>query len=263
MTWTTRLRCELAGLAAIEAGTGPGILLLHGVGLRAEAWNRQIDALSPHYRIVAPDMPGHGQSPSPSREFTLADYTNAAAATAAARMDEPIMVAGHSMGAMIALDMAMRYPDRVCAVVALNGIFERTAQAAAAVRARAATLDGKSIPDPTGTLERWFGDDLSPERGACHDWLINADPVGYQMAYSAFAEGAGPSRDALAELSCPALFMTGSLEPNSTPHMSQAMAELAPQGRASVVDDAAHMMPMTHAGAVNAALLDFAQEVFA
>ena len=263
MTWTIRPRCELAGLTAIEAGEGPGILLLHGVGLQAEAWNRQINALAVNHRVIAPDMPGHGQSPGTTREFRLADYTDAVeAAMVATRLDEPIMVAGHSMGTMIALDMAIRYPHRVCAVLALNGIFERSAKAAVSVKARAATLDGRSIPDPTGTLQRWFGDDLSPERTACHDWLISVDPGGYQMAYNAFADGNGPDRDALANLSCPAIFMTGGLEPNSTPDMSQAMAELVPMGRAIVVEGAAHMMPMTHAQAVNAAFQDFAREVW-
>jgi pimeloyl-ACP methyl ester carboxylesterase len=55
--------------------------------------------------------------------------------------------------------------------------------------------------------------------------------------------------------------MTGALEPNSTPAMSEAMAALTPKGRAIIVPDAAHMMPMTHPEVVNAALLDFAAEV--
>ncbi|MFD2856780.1 alpha/beta fold hydrolase [Seohaeicola zhoushanensis] len=58
----------------------------------------------------------------------------------------------------------------------------------------------------------------------------------------------------------PALFMTGEAEPNSTPAMSRAMAELAPQGQALVVPGAAHMLPMTHPDVVNAALLDLAAD---
>ena len=64
----------------------------------------------------------------------------------------------------------------------------------------------------------------------------------------------------LARLSCPALFMTGAKEPNSTPEMSQAMARIAPHGRAVIVEGAAHMLPMTHAVPVNAELAVLVRE---
>lgn len=258
MTWTTRQRCKFAGLAAIEAGIGPDVLLLHGVGLRSEAWNMQIDALATHYHVIAPDMPGHGQSPCIFNPMTLTHYTDAVVAG----VDGPALIAGHSMGAMIALDMAIRYSHKVRGVVAVNAIFERSRKASNAVKARAARLDGVSAADPAAPLDRWFGNELSPERTACHDWLTNMDPAGYKMAYTAFAQSDGPNREDLANLPCPALFITGSNEPNSTPQMSLSMATLAPRGRAMVIEGAAHMMPMTHASAVNAALGEFAQEVW-
>ena len=111
MTWTTQPRSEIAGLAAISAGSGSWVLLIHGVGLQAEAWNSQITALAPHYHVVAVDMPGHGQSPVPAQPMTLAGYTDAIVQT----LDTPALVIGHSMGAMIALDMALHHPSRVMA----------------------------------------------------------------------------------------------------------------------------------------------------
>ena len=257
MTWTTRPRSDAGGLAAIRCGDGPPVLLLHGVGLRAEAWSRQIDALSTHHRVTAPDMPGHGESPAPAAPLSLAEYTDRIAAT----LHDPAIVVGHSMGAMIALDLAARYPDRTRAVAALNAVFERPPEAASAVKARAARLDGHTNPDPAPTLHRWFGNETSPERSACHDWLTTVNPQGYRMADTAFAQATTPTRDRLKNLTCPALFMTGAEEPNSTPEMSETMAALAPQGRARIVEGAAHMMPMTHADTVSAALLSFAREV--
>lgn len=259
MTWTTRPRSERAGLAAIEAGAGAQIVLLHGVGLRSEAWNRQIDALAERYHVTALDMPGHGDSAVRRGMECVADYADAVLDA----IDGPAMVVGHSMGAMIALELAVRAPDRLRGVVALNAIFERSPEASAAVQARAAELDGISVAEPTGALDRWFGDAATNERTACHEWLCSVTPAGYKAAYTAFAHTTGPRREDLARLSCSALFMTGALEPNSTPAMSEAMAKLAPKGRAIIVPDAAHMMPMTHAEVVNAAILDFAAEVLA
>ena len=258
MTWTTRPRSDLSGLAAITEGEGPLIVMIHGVGLRSEAWNGQIDPLCERFRVVAVDMPGHGESLVPTNDFELPSYTNAIASV----IDEPALVVGHSMGGMIALDLAHRYPDKVQGVAALNAVFERHAEATKAVQARAEGLDGVTVSDPSATLTRWFGDEPSPERSACQDWLTSVSPRGYKMAYTAFAHNDGPTQNSLAALYCPSLFMTGADEPNSTPEMSIAMASLAQNGSAKVVEGAAHMMPMTHRDEVNAALMDFAGQVF-
>mgnify|MGYP001563362020 CR=1 FL=1 len=257
MTWTTRQRSKFANLSAISEGTGLQILLIHGVGLRAEAWNGQIDALAQNHRVVAVDMPGHGESRVPSTTLKLAEYTDEIAAGIA----EPTIVIGHSMGAMIALDLAARHADHILGVAALNAIFERENAAAEAVRSRADSLDGVTSTDPKPTLDRWFGETSSAERAACQNWLTSVDPAGYQLAYHAFAYNDGPKRQDLSNLSCPALFMTGSDEPNSTPEMSERMAAIAPEGEAVIASNAAHMMPMTHVDEVNAALLQFIAKV--
>ena len=256
MTWTTRQRSDFGSLSAVKAGSGPNLLMVHGVGLRAEAWNAQIDALSEQYRVIAVDMPGHGESLLPSGPLALSDYTDAIAAG----LDGPAVLIGHSMGAMIVLDMAVRHPHLVRGVVAMNAIFQRSDSAIRAVQARAAELDGKTVADPMLTLSRWFGNVPSPEREACKMWLTTVNPAAYRTAYTVFANETGPTAKALSNLPCPALFMTGREEPNSTPAMSEAMAALAPKGRALIIENAAHMMPMTHADEVNTALLAFAEE---
>lgn len=260
MTWTIRPRAEIGGLAAIQTGSGQNIILLHGVGLRAEAWGAQLDGLASEGCLTAPDMPGHGDSPLTDLSIRLSAYTEAARGVLDC-LSGPVVLAGHSMGAMIALDLAAKTSDRVCGVVALNAVFERDANAAQAVRDRAAQLDGKSIADPTSTLHRWFGDVASAERDACRRWLTAMDPAAYKSAYSVFAHSRCPRRDTLEKLSCPALFLTGSLEPNSTPEMSRVMADTAMSGRAQIIEGAAHMMPMTHADQVNAAISSFLNEL--
>ncbi|QFT93941.1 AB hydrolase superfamily protein YvaM [Roseovarius sp. THAF9] len=261
MTSTTLHRSEVMGLSVLEAGEGRPIVLLHGVGLNALAWGAQIDVLSRDHRVIAPDMPGHGQSDCLSGSVSMSDYVTAVLPLIEG-LSEPTLIAGHSMGALTALEIASCAPSSVCAVGVLNGVFERAPEAASAVQARAGSLDGVQNPGPTPTLERWFGTQGSPARTACDAWLRAVDPKGYKMAYTAFACAEGPSRMAISALTCPALFATGGRDPNSTPAMSRAMAALAPDGRALVIEDAAHMMPMTHAEEVTAALADLAREVW-
>ena len=260
MTSTILPRSEIANLSVVDQGTGPTLLFLHGVGLQADAWTAQLDACRGTHHVIAPDMPGHGHSPRPDGPMMLNDYVQSLSRVLH-HISQPTVVIGHSMGAMIAVELAVRTPEMVRGVVALNGIFERSPAAADAVRSRADRLDGTTVPDPALTLTRWFGAAPSPDRTACETWLRTADPKGYKLAYTAFAHADGPSRSSLLTLACPALFATGTLEPNSTPEMSQAMASLAPQGRAMIIDGAAHMMPMTHAPIINAALLDFAKDI--
>ncbi|MFK7753757.1 MAG: alpha/beta fold hydrolase [Sedimentitalea sp.] len=250
MTWTTLPRSELApGLSGWRAGSGPDLVLIHGVGLRAEAWGALIPLLTPHARLHVIDMPGHGTSAPPDAPgldgFTppIANYIN--------QLPGPAGVVGHSMGAMIALDLAAKLPDRIIHVAALNAIFERSAPATAAVKARAQSLSSTAPGDPGATLTRWFGPDHNTDMArACADWLTSCDPASYKAAYTVFATHPGPSRTQLANLTCPALFLTGADEPNSTPQMTHQMADLAPNATAIILENAAHMAPMTHAAAI-------------
>lgn len=257
MIWTTLPRFKTDnGLAVHQSGSGPALVMLHGVGLRSEAWSPLIECLRDEFSILAPDLPGHGDSQSlDGHNLSLGDYSDVIAAYLR-RVETPVHLVGHSMGAMIALDIAIKFPNLVKSVCALNAIFRRSASALKAVQDRVASL--KNItPDTlntTLTLERWFGknpvgNNLRAAQ-SCDAWLRATPLVDYQKAYEVFAHHDGPIAMQLATLERPALFVTGANEPNSTPDMSHEMAKLAPMGTVEIISGAAHMMPMTHAGAL-------------
>lgn len=257
MIWTTRPRSEgPGGLAYCVEGAGPALVLLHGVGLRAEAWNAVSQHLADRFRVYAVDLPGHGASEH-TAGLQLEGYSTRVRDFVQS-LGCPAYIAGHSMGAMIALDAAPRMPDCIRGVAGLNAIYRRSPDAQAAVRARADLLSESSVSDPTATLARWFGttpDTRDAEAAsACRAWLTQANPEGYAAAYRVFAQHDGPIDTQLHALQMPALFQTGAKDPNSTPSMSRAMAAKAPFGIAESVDHAAHMMPMTHPDAVAQAI---------
>lgn len=135
MEWKDWPRTRTASdLDCIEAGEGPPVALIHGVGLRADAWGGQIPVLADHYHVRAYDTPGRGGSRPVGEHPSLADYTDRFAEAIAA-FGEPALVAGHSMGALIVLDLGIRYPELVRGVAALNGVFRRSDEAKTAVRA--------------------------------------------------------------------------------------------------------------------------------
>ncbi len=256
------------GIALSDTGTGPEIVLIHGVGLRQQSWAAQRVALESDFRVLALDMPGHGDSTRLDKTNPkIIDYSDRIAVALTLALTGPAVIVGHSMGAMIALDLAVRHGGLCQGVVALNAIYRRSDAAQQAVSARAASLRQVVLNDPSALKEmaaspvqRWFGGPESPAAQSCLTWLSQADPQGYATAYTVFAEGDAPSDEQLTALPQPALFLTGTGDANSTPAMSEAMAALCPKGRALILEGAGHMAMMTHPDAVNAALRDFATE---
>ena len=229
-----------------EAGSGAPLVLIHGVGMQSAAWEPQISALCETHHVVALDMPGHGQSAPLAPGAPLEAFVDWARGAIEALGLGPASVAGHSMGALVAGGLAVSHPDLVSRVALLNGVFRRDAAARAAVEARADEIGTGSF-DLETPLKRWFGD-TPTEVAACKKvsgWLRQVDIGGYATAYGAFARGDATYADRFHEIRCPLLALTGSGDANSSPEMSRAMAEAAPNGRAVVIEGHRHMVNLT------------------
>lgn len=107
---------RLAVTTACPAATAE-LLLIHGTSSSARYWGRNLGPLARSYRVVAPDVLGFGDSPKPDDS----PYSAAAHADALARVvagsRQPVLVVGHSLGALLALHLAVRYPSTVRGVV--------------------------------------------------------------------------------------------------------------------------------------------------
>lgn len=244
------------------------IVLIHGVGMNQSVWAPQVDVLSKSFQVVVYDMLGHGESALPSATPTLEEYARQLEQVLDAIHVERAHVVGHSMGALVALEFALRHASRTLSVVALNAVYDRTPAQREAVMARAANL--AEVPDAAGvdaTLSRWFGEPipghLTGAAQAVRALLLAVDPVGYARTYRLFACSDDAHVGRLAALTVPALFLTGACDPNSSPTMSHAMATVTPRGRAEVIANERHMMNVTNPERVNASLLAFLAEASA
>lgn len=108
-------------LHAVQQGAGEDVLLLHGAMTTHHDWLAgPAGALSENARVTAVDRPGHGQSRRPRFVGTPRDQ----AAQIAAGLDRlgvgPAVVVGHSFGALVALALAERFPDRVTRLVLIS-----------------------------------------------------------------------------------------------------------------------------------------------
>ncbi|MGP9790329.1 alpha/beta fold hydrolase [Roseinatronobacter sp. NSM] len=234
------------GLAvrALVAGQGTPVLLIHGVGLCAEAWAPQFDAFAADHRVIAVDMPGHGASDRLPGTPVLADFVAWAAQVIMALDCGPVAVVGHSMGALIATGLAVEHPQLVSCAALLNPVYQRSAAARAAVMERAAQIAAADF-DPEAPLDRWFDPEEGELRMLTSQWLRQNSPEGYGAAYRAFAAGDSVYAGRIAQISCPLLALTGANDLNSTPAMATALADAAPFGRAVIIDGHRHMVHLT------------------
>jgi pimeloyl-ACP methyl ester carboxylesterase len=107
----------------LDAGTGPAVVLLHSSASGHRQWRRLIDTLQHRYRLLAVNLFGYGAtSPWPDhRPMTLGDEAELALA-AAGLADGPVVLVGHSLGAAVALETALRLKDRAAALIAFEPI---------------------------------------------------------------------------------------------------------------------------------------------
>ncbi len=258
---TLRLSKSDGVLSYLDQGAGAPLVLIHGVGLQSAAWGPQSAALQESCRVIALDMPGHGGSDPLPVGSQLPDYVAWCREAVAALGLGPVNLAGHSMGALIVGGFAVQFPEMVRRVALLNGVFRRDAAARNAVEARAAQI-GKGSIEMSAPLTRWFGDtpvDLAAKEQVAA-WLGAVDPAGYATAYTAFAHGDATYADQLCRIECPFLTLTADGDLNSTPAMSEAMANLAQNGTAITLKGHRHMANLTAAGEVNAHLLTWLRQ---
>lgn len=245
-----------ATVRLIEAGRGEPVLLIHGVGMCAEAWEPQMAALSAHHHVIAVDMPGHGQSSPLPADARLPDFVAWAARLVEALGLGPVNLAGHSMGALVSAGLAVERPDLVRRLAMLNAVYRRSPEARAAVIARADEIAGGE-GDAEGPLARWFGPNHVAIRNKVARWLQQIDRQSYATAYRSFAEGDAIYADRLPQIACPALLLTGEGDRNSSAQMSRDMADAIPLGRALIVAGHRHMVNMTAPYIVNDALTNW------
>jgi len=93
---------------ATDAGTGPVVILVHGIASSSVTFRELVPLLTPRHRVIAVDILGFGESPAPEDcEYRLEDHVEALAATIRSlRLREPFVLVGHSLGSLIAARLA-------------------------------------------------------------------------------------------------------------------------------------------------------------
>jgi pimeloyl-ACP methyl ester carboxylesterase len=244
------------------AGQGFPLVLLHGVGMTHEMWDRQVEGLSRRFRVVTYDLLGHGQSPKPRGPYPFADFVSQLRELSDHIGLERFGLAGFSFGGMVARAAAIAMPERIAALAVLNSPHARTDAERADIRKR---LEQVRESGPAATvdvaLQRWF----TPEHAANHPedlalvrrWVLANDKDGYASAYERLVEGDAELAEPIRKIACPSLFMSCEHDYGNSPAMVEKMAGLVRNARLVIVPRLRHMGLFEDPTPFNAALLDF------
>jgi pimeloyl-ACP methyl ester carboxylesterase len=108
---------------ASTTGAGPAtVIFVHGWTCDSSSWTAQVPAFAKKYRVVTLDLPGHGRSGSPKDgKLSMDLFARAVEAVRAEAKADRVVLVGHSMGAPVIRQYALRYPQHVAGLVAVDG----------------------------------------------------------------------------------------------------------------------------------------------
>ncbi|HUO75128.1 MAG TPA: alpha/beta fold hydrolase [Solirubrobacteraceae bacterium] len=138
-----------------EAGAGPVLLLVHGMGGGYENWREVIEPLASRYTVVAPDLPGHGASAPGNGDYSIGALAVGLRDLLVALGHERATLVGHSLGGGIAMHLAYQFPELAerLVLVSSGGLGPEVS-----LVLRAAALPGSELwITATARTARWAG----------------------------------------------------------------------------------------------------------
>lgn len=247
-----------------DAGNGQTILFVHGFPLSRAIWQPQVEALEKNFRVITPDLRGHGESSAPAGVYTMDVFAADLQALIAERKCGPVVLVGHSMGGYISLAFYRKFPQSVRALVLF------------CTRATADTAEGKSVREnlaqraeregPVAVAEQMLPKMLAASAAARPDLVEQVR----QMILSTSLNGlTGSLRGMAARLSSlellpkinvPTLVVAGENDAIIPTAESAALAAAIPHAELAVIPQAGHLASLENPGAVESALRAFLEK---
>ena len=216
---------------------------MHGIGVTSRYFEPLADVLAADRRVLVPDLPGWGRSPRPPRALSLVELADALAGFLDTEGLERLPLVANSLGSQVVVELAVRHPERVSALVLVGPTVDPDLRTAA-LQARSFVLD--SIREPPSL---W--------------WIIAGDYA--RMGPLRFARTAHFAlrqrmEDLLPRVEAPTLVLRGEHDAFATQAWCERAAELLPRGSLAVLDGAAHAAHYSDPVRVAALVRSFLEE---
>ncbi len=241
----------------------PPLLFLHGIGADADIWREECAALAP---ALALPLPGYGDAPRLA-EPSVAAYARAVRDRLAAAGPDRVVAVGHSLGGMVALELALLAPERVAALVLVaapaafgsrDGRFQRRFLEERLAPLAAGRTLAELAPEAVPALCGPAPDPEGVRRAVAA--MARVPEAAYRDALAALA--GFDRRDALPRLTQPVLVVAGPHDRRVPPRTLRRLAAALPRATLAVVEGAGHLVPFERPRAFRAVLRRFLAETF-
>jgi len=259
-----------AQIAYAEAGSGETVLLLHSSASSSAQWRQLTEILRARWRVLAPDLYGYGKtdqrrgpgSPGLGDEVALVDAV-------LARGAPRIHLVGHSYGAAAALRFAIARPHRLLSLTLIEPVSFHLLRGAPkgaaehelfrevtmlATEVTQSALEGDGRRGMARFIDYWNGKGtwmrLRPEIQAALAQQATAVARDFRAVLTDAAW-----LEALRGIAAPTLVLRGAESPRPTRRIAALVAQILPNACLETIEEAGHMLPLTHPEAVNAAIV--------
>lgn len=247
-----------------EAGNGPAVLLIQGLGLSGRFWYRQVPALAQYFRVITFDNRGAGKSDKPDEPYTISQMAEDARALLDHLGIAKAHVIGASMGGYIAQELAISHPERVEKLVLLCTHLGGPEYLAATQNLWREILNvsGLSLAD---IYRRGIRYSVTPEFFEKHKDVVEElvrmrleepqPPHAFQRQFTAAAQF--EARERASSIRAPTLVLAGEEDKVVPLEFAKKLAATIPNARLVVVSGAAHLLFIEKAEEVNKTILEF------
>jgi pimeloyl-ACP methyl ester carboxylesterase len=254
-----------SALAHEDRGHGPAIVFLHGHPFSRAMWAPQVETLSDEFRVLAPDLPGYGESPPLAQIMSMRRFADAVLELLDALDVARTTVVGLSMGGLVAMELGLTYPERVDGVVlAATTAAPATDEDVERRRRAAADIDANGMLGHTAEmLPRLFGPAASRNPALTVPivtTMLRTSPAGAAAALRGRAERPDYGR-LLRELSPPALVVVGDRDAYSTKEVTDQLVAALPDPEVLILPEVGHFPNFEAPEAFDAAVRGFARRV--
>jgi pimeloyl-ACP methyl ester carboxylesterase len=248
------------------------MLLLHGLGGSKISWLPVLDALAHRFRVVAPDLPGHGESEKPATDYTPRFYARVVRRLMDELGADQALMVGNSMGGRVSLELAVRSPNRVRALVLLGPAVPGLRWRYLLMFTRIVPTEFGGIPFPLrdrwmqALLRRMFAhpDALSAETFpvASEEFIrVYRDPAARMAFFSSLrhlvTDRPDPFWATMRRVKQPALVVTGEEDRLVPPRLASRLAYHLPNARYQALPEVGHVPQVEAAQAVLDAIRSF------
>lgn len=247
------------------AGQGTPVVLLHGFPLSSGIWHEQQQRLSDGYRVITPDLRGHGKSPAPAGVYEMELLARDVLALLDALNIDKAIILGHSMGGYVTLAAYKQAPDRFLALGLVDsqaGADTDEARQGRHKTAEKVAAEGSKIM-AEAMLPKLFAPGLpadSPIIDQVRHMILSTPSAGIVGSLKGLA--ARPeSGSLLPKFQIPVLILTGDKDQIIPPEKAKTMAAVIPRATLKIVENAGHMPMLEQPQATTTAIRDFLKTI--